>query len=291
MGVGALILDPFAPDQEARIAYSFAGGTYAFEARAGRLSARCWDVAAVWWRLKQFPEDEARAPEERFAFKEWRDALEGLEEVLARARWVNPRRADRRARHKVVQLVEANRCGFSIPPTLISNDPEQVLGHVESWENGAIYKSLNVYIQPPDKVLYTNRVTGDFIAANREAVALAPGIFQPLIRKEYELRITVVGRSVFAARINSQKSITTEVDWRRDYSALSYCLVQLPEGVQHRLLRLHDALGLVFGAYDFIVTPEHEYVFLEVNPVGAWLWIEDALGVGISRALAEVLAA
>ena len=33
-------------------------------------------------------------------------------------------------------------------------------------------------------------------------------------------------------------------------------------------------LGLVFGCIDFIVTPEGEYVFLEVNQMGQFLWVE-----------------
>lgn len=34
-------------------------------------------------------------------------------------------------------------------------------------------------------------------------------------------------------------------------------------------------MGLVFGALDFIVTPEGDYVFLEVNEQGQFLWIEE----------------
>ncbi len=34
-------------------------------------------------------------------------------------------------------------------------------------------------------------------------------------------------------------------------------------------------LGLVFGCFDFIVTPDNEYYFLEVNEQGQFLWIEE----------------
>ena len=36
------------------------------------------------------------------------------------------------------------------------------------------------------------------------------------------------------------------------------------------------SLGIVFGGFDFIVTPGGEHVFLEVNPEGQFLWIEEA---------------
>ena len=40
---------------------------------------------------------------------------------------------------------------------------------------------------------------------------------------------------------------------------------------------LYD-LGLVYGAFDFIRTPDDDLVFLEVNPTGEWAWLEDQLG-------------
>ena len=34
--------------------------------------------------------------------------------------------------------------------------------------------------------------------------------------------------------------------------------------------------GIVFGCFDFIVTPDGEYFFLEINEQGQFLWVEDA---------------
>ncbi len=50
------------------------------------------------------------------------------------------------------------------------------------------------------------------------------------------------------------------------------------------------SLGLAFGALDFIRTPEGEWVFLEVNPNGQWLWLDDMLSLGITDAIASWLA-
>src|SRR6185295_14798986 len=32
---------------------------------------------------------------------------------------------------------------------------------------------------------------------------------------------------------------------------------------------------IVFGCFDFIVTPQDEYIFLEVNEMGQFLWVEE----------------
>ena len=51
-------------------------------------------------------------------------------------------------------------------------------------------------------------------------------------------------------------------------------LTDLPSDVRERCLDLMHELGLVFGCIDLIVTPENEYVFLEVNEMGQFLWVE-----------------
>ena len=50
-----------------------------------------------------------------------------------------------------------------------------------------------------------------------------------------------------------------------------------------------DALHLSFGAIDLIQTTSGDYLFLEVNPSGQWLWLDDMLDFGISDSIAEWL--
>jgi glutathione synthase/RimK-type ligase-like ATP-grasp enzyme len=64
----------------------------------------------------------------------------------------------------------------------------------------------------------------------------------------------------------------------------------LPADVTDKLLKFMKHLGLVYGAIDLRRTPEGEYVFLEVNTAGEFLFIEERTGQQISKALAEWLA-
>ena len=48
-------------------------------------------------------------------------------------------------------------------------------------------------------------------------------------------------------------------------------------------------LDLPFGAFDFAVTPDEEWVFLEINPNGQWGWIEDHTGLHITDAIVDHL--
>ena len=79
-----------------------------------------------------------------------------------------------------------------------------------------------------------------------------------------------------AAKLNSQKHPDGIVDWRAIRS--SKMLVEpyeLPESIQQSIRLFMQRLGIVFGSFDFIVTPDNEYIFLEVNEQGQFLWLEE----------------
>lgn len=64
---------------------------------------------------------------------------------------------------------------------------------------------------------------------------------------------------------------------------------QLPQSIEAKLLELMKKLGLNYGAIDLILTPNNEYVFLEINPVGEFFWLDLYAGLPISSAIAELL--
>ena len=119
----------------------------------------------------------------------------------------------------------------------------------------------------------------------------SPVLFQRNIAKRFELRITVVEDEVLAAEIHSQATYRTQLDWRHyDWDHTPYRIHALPDDIRDKCLELTRRLGLRFGAIDMIVTPDGNYVFLEINPSGQWRWIEDQCGLPISDALCHALA-
>jgi hypothetical protein len=62
--------------------------------------------------------------------------------------------------------------------------------------------------------------------------------------------------------------------------------VDLPAEMKQRLLALMGQLRLVYGAIDMRLTPEGRYVFLEINPAGQWLFVEERSGQPITYSLA-----
>jgi hypothetical protein len=105
-----------------------------------------------------------------------------------------------------------------------------------------------------------------------------------------DVRVTVVGRRLFACRIDARRTRSPE-DFRPVVDQARHTRCAVPRPVGAGLLRLMDALGLVYGAADFRVRePDGAWHFLEVNPAGQWLGFEARTGLPITRAVAALLA-
>ena len=96
---------------------------------------------------------------------------------------------------------------------------------------------------------------------------------------------------MFAAEIHSQQSKRSRDDWRRyGLRKAPYRVHDLPKDVERSCLAIVEALGVIFGAIDMIVTPDGRYVFLEINTLGAaWLRIEELTRMPITAAICELL--
>ncbi|TKK87982.1 ATP-dependent carboxylate-amine ligase [Herbidospora galbida] len=197
------------------------------------------------------------------------------------------------AQRKSSQLALAGRLGFDLPATLVTTDPDEFLDFYDRHSGQIITKPLHDPRPPANAGAELGRFsepvsTHDVIHA--DAIRLAPVIVQEYVVKQVELRVTVVGRAVFAAEIHSQESNHTRFDWRRyDLGSTRHEPHRLPTDVARRCVEIVERLGLRYGAIDLILTPDGRYVFLEVNPSGQWLWIESATGLPISEALCDLL--
>lgn len=63
-----------------------------------------------------------------------------------------------------------------------------------------------------------------------ELLRLTPGIYQVLVPKAYELRVTMMGRRAFTAKILSQETQAGKLDWRKSYGELKMEPSRFPPG-------------------------------------------------------------
>ena len=251
------------------------------------------DVKSIWYRRPAAPEiaETVQSPSLReFAHRESQEALSGLWRTMG-CFWMSYPDAINAASYKPRQLKIANALGFNVPRTLISNSPDDV-ERFQAECGQIIAKPLfsgDILWDDDRKVVFTTPVSHDHVSAN-ESIRLAPTIFQEYIRKDLELRVTVVGRTVLAASINSQEVSEAIHDWRRaSPNTLCFRPYKLPSFLAEKCVRLVATLGLTFGTIDIVMTPDRNFVFLEINPSGQWGWLENATGEPYTATIATQL--
>ncbi|XXX74935.1 MvdD family ATP-grasp ribosomal peptide maturase [Sorangium sp. So ce134] len=253
------------------------------------------DVTAVWYRRVAFGRGLPASMDPQLRGASVQEAKQTVEGMLAALRvpQVDPLPAVRFASNKQVQLDIAREVGLDTPRTLTTNDEGAARAFAATCPGGVVAKMLSsfaVYRGGEEHVVFTNALRDEDLADMR-GLSLCPMTFQERIPKARELRVTVVGERVFAASIDPEAAPGAEVDWRRQGLELidAWRKDALPPEVETGVLRLMDQLGLNYGALDILRTPDGRYVFLEVNPVGEFFWLERTPGLPISEALAEVL--
>lgn len=259
--------------------------------RALRVRERAVDldrVTAVWYRRPSNivgPDDGAWDPVE--AAQVMAGAL-----YCARGLWINRPDLDLTAGFKVHQLHLARRLGLRVPRTVVTNDPD-VLRRVAADGPDMVFKLLHgALIQPAGRpaTVLTTPVTAAHVE-RAEHIRHSPCLFQEHLPKAHEARVTVVGRTVFPVTIDSQSTDRTTVDWRatRGDSPPYGPYRAPPPDVLDGMLAMMAELGIVYGAFDFVVDEAGGWTFLEVNSMGQYLWLEQDLGIPISAALASLL--
>jgi len=215
-----------------------------------------------------------------FVSREFRTFIDGFWHEAARdAVWINPWHARRLSDTKITQLSAAHAVGFSVSPTLISNDPEEIVAFVRRYGVGkVVFKTITPAIwersDGPPMFTNTSPVTDNLLAAP-EDLRLCPGIYQLLIKKAAELRVTVMGERVYCAEVVGSSAAGADVDWRVGQHDMRVHPFELPDKVAEMCRNLVSRLGLVFGCLDLILGEDGEYYFLEVNEMGQFLWVEE----------------
>lgn len=202
--------------------------------------------------------------------------------------WVSHPFKLRRGEVKALQLLEASRAGLKIPQTLISNDPAGATAFIDALGDTECAIKPLMAIGVTDEQGYRLPLTTTLPPGHPlDSVALAPTMLQPYVDKAFELRCVVIGDRIFSAKLDSQVDERSRIDWRGGEP--EHEVFTLPGEVKAAIHRLMRNFELNFASLDMIVTPEGEYVFLELNPNGQWLWLEHELGLPLVACMADLL--
>jgi ATP-grasp ribosomal peptide maturase len=249
------------------------------------------EVAAVYYRRPTpYSARYGHLPAQQrdFAAAEARHGLGGILNHLHGATYVNHPGAVTAADFKPAQLQQAAQLGLTIPPTLVTNDVEQARKFAAD-DGPVIYKTFRGLPRGEDGhtgAIWTQRVGADTFD---DTLAVTAHLFQAEIPKTGDVRVTVVGRRVFAQQIAAPDGA---LDWRRgDWDQLLHAPIVVPAPIEAALHSYLSAFSLAFGCFDFALTSDgdhpEDWVFIECNPNGQWGWLPDA--EQITAAFADIL--
>jgi glutathione synthase/RimK-type ligase-like ATP-grasp enzyme len=288
LGLRATVVDLSRFPQELGLAIRYEPGRRAYQLLADGEEVALDNYPVVWWRRPQpfaLHPDIAEGPYAGFAYSEGVEAFAGLWQSLD-ATWVNHPAREQVAARKVYQLRVAQDVGLDIPWTLVTNDPGEARRFAEAHrDNGVAYKTFLPATHDWRETRILRRPELDEI----ESVRYAPVIFQEYVPVTVDLRVTVIGAEILAAAIHCSET-SYEPDYRIDLNNARVQPFELPPEVRQRVNRLMSSLHLVYAAIDMRLTPDGRFVFLEVNPSGEWLFIEERSGQPITATFARLLA-
>ncbi len=207
--------------------------------------------------------------------------------VFDSCRWINHPVATYKAEHKAIQLATARDVGFAVPRTVITNDASGIRAAAQGEARVAI-KGLDTVLVREGNIEtfgYTSLLATAF--AEQAPLSSVPLVAQQALTHKLDLRVTVVGDTVFCSSVQSTGQ-PIEGDWRLAKSAAAFPPFTLPQDIVTKCTALTAALGLTFGAID-LALQDGKYYFLEVNPTGEWAWLVDRSNQPIDQAITDKL--
>jgi glutathione synthase/RimK-type ligase-like ATP-grasp enzyme len=192
--------------------------------------------------------------------------------------WINDPIRAFYSENKLLQLHTADAAGFHVPDTLVSQDPDCIRRFC-GGRDGTVVKAV---MGTRKAGLLTRMVTERHLASNN-AMRVAPAIYQEYIPGARHVRVQCFGDDVIAVLIT-----TEDLDWRARLDS-DFQPWSLPERVRAGVTKVLETLGLRMGIVDLKLTDQGEYVWLEVNQQGQFLFLEGLTDLPLTSAFCEFL--
>jgi hypothetical protein len=284
MGVGVTVLDLAEFPQQAQVSLNF-GTRHGYYESMVLDYDRDLDLCGcdvVWWRQTQpfvlHPELTDRLYRS-FAYIECQATMSGLWLALD-AFWVNHPMRSEEAQRKAYQLKAAQQAGFAIPATLITNSPSRARAFVQQH---GVDRTIYHAFSTTARSWHEARLVPSQPMALLDNVCYAPVVFQEYIPAQSDLRLVVVGEELFAAVAPALAGLkAAAVGELEPY--------QLTPALAKQVRSLMAQLGLTYAVVHMRIALDGQPLFIDLDPCGSWLDVEEQTDLPITAAVALLLA-
>lgn len=192
--------------------------------------------------------------------------------------------------NKLFQLETAERIGFRIPDTIVTNTKQELIEFVKTVESIIVKPLYNAIFYEYKKELfgsYTKKM--DFKLIESLPEIFFPSIFQKEIKKKYEIRTFFFYGDCYSMCIFSQQSHQTNVDFRMyDKNRPNRMVPYNLKGEEAKLVNLFmQEMNLNTGSLDFIIGEDENTYFLEVNSEGQFGMVSEPCNYGIEEQISK----
>ena len=219
--------------------------------------------------------------------QQWYQAFNCLPIALD-AIWINNPQRTFESENRLNQLLSAQRLGFSIPETLITNEMEAAKKFFKRFPKSTIVKVTHhheIFLNQKSYRFLTNNIETSHLSKFNE-LTYAPVIFQKKIENDSEIRVTVINDKAFSCRISTIKEKRNFSDLHKiKEKELIFSEISLGKKIEKLCIKLNRKLGLLVSSIDFVQGKNGELLFLEINPIGDWNWIEKHTNLPITKSM------
>ena len=210
--------------------------------------------------------------------------------------WDRPNESKLRQMKMAIKTINELGSKIKLPHTLITNSKKDINHFAEKEMVLKPISADGLMLDDKYEIPFTSRKVSyeNLNVITQEDLELCPSFMQEYVEKNYELRITAIGKKILCCKIDSQKlpKGNGREDWREGYEhGLSEVeeWVDCPDEIQAFISLYMQKMNLNFGCFDFINAKNNSLYFLECNPNGQWMWLEEDLGIPISESIANFL--
>jgi glutathione synthase/RimK-type ligase-like ATP-grasp enzyme len=243
------------------------------------------EIDVIWWRRfgshQRIESDGLDQAHRSLIDNDCAGALAGSLHNLFRGWWVSSPKATIYASNKLHQLAAASRCGWRIPDTVVTQSPSVVQNFYARHGGRVIIKPV---AGTPGPLLFTQYLREEHFSCI-DSICASPAMYQEYIPGSRHIRLNCFGSQSYAGLIDSP-----HLDWRPDLN-VPISTWTVPSSIHAAVRTVLDRLGLEMGIIDIKETPNGDYVWLEVNPQGQFLFLEGITGQPLTELFTDYLLA
>lgn len=193
--------------------------------------------------------------------------------------WINPIDSISNARYRIHQLQKIRTQGIRVPEVIVSNDFRRVQAFFSMTEERLLYRPSGWN----DSTWNVGQI--DDIGRHISDLPGTPVEYQENIQGD-EVRAFVIGDSVFAGVVES-----SDEEYASAIGTDHIRAIELPQEAKRTCIRAAATLDLMFCSIDLRITPEGEFVVIDVDANPKFMHFEQTTRLPISDRLVELLIA